>query len=101
MQSVLLRGIPFHSCCEHHRAPITGVVHISYMPAKRVVGLSKLARIVDCLARRLQIQERMTAEIAAVIDEGRAEAVVIEAVQACTSLTAFTSMVFQRPLLEC
>jgi GTP cyclohydrolase I len=85
---VLLRGIPFHSCCEHHIAPITGVAHISYMPAQRVVGLSKLARVVDCIARRLQIQERMTAEIAGVIDEvlqPRGVAVVIEAAHACMS----------------
>jgi len=87
-EPVLLRGIPFHSCCEHHMAAITGVVHISYMPAERVVGLSKLARVVDCIAKRLQIQERMTAEIAAVIDEvlqPRGVAVVIEAEHACMS----------------
>ena len=87
-EPVLLRGIPFHSCCEHHMAAITGVAHISYMPAERVVGLSKLARVVDCIAKRLQIQERMTAEIAAVIDEvlqPRGVAVVIEAEHACMS----------------
>lgn len=87
-EPVLLRRIPFHSCCEHHMVPITGVVHISYMPAKRIVGLSKLARVVDCVARRLQIQERMTAEIAAVIDEvlqPRGVAVAIEAAHACMS----------------
>ena len=69
-------------------AAITGVAHISYMPAERVVGLSKLARVVDCIAKRLQIQERMTAEIAAVIDEvlqPRGVAVVIEAEHACMS----------------
>jgi GTP cyclohydrolase IA len=87
-EPVLLRGIPFHSCCEHHMAAITGVAHISYMPADRVVGLSKLARVVDCIAKRLQIQERMTAEIAAAIDEvlqPRGVAVVIEAEHACMS----------------
>jgi GTP cyclohydrolase I len=87
-EPVLLRGIPFHSCCEHHMAPITGLAHISYMPAQRVVGLSKLARVVDCIAKRLQIQERMTAEIASVIDEvlqPRGVAVVIEAAHACMS----------------
>jgi GTP cyclohydrolase IA len=87
-EPVLLRGIPFHSCCEHHMAPIAGVAHISYMPAQRVVGLSKLARVVDCIAKRLQIQERMTAEIASVIDEvlqPRGVAVVIEATHACMS----------------
>ena len=87
-EPVLLRGIPFHSCCEHHMAAITGVAHISYMPAERVVGLSKLARVVDCIAKRLQIQETMTAEIAAAIDEvlqPRGVAVVIEAEHACMS----------------
>jgi len=87
-EPVLLRGIPFRSCCEHHMAPITGVAHISYLPAERVVGLSKLARVVDSIARRLQIQERMTAEIAAIIDEvlqPRGVAVSIEATHACMS----------------
>jgi GTP cyclohydrolase IA len=87
-EPVLVRNIPFHSCCEHHLAPITGVAHISYMPARRVVGLSKLARVVDCIAKRMQIQERMTAEIAGVIDEvlqPRGVAVVIEATHACMS----------------
>jgi GTP cyclohydrolase IA len=87
-EPVLLRGIPFYSCCEHHMAPITGVAHVSYMPAQRVVGLSKLARAVDCIAKRLQIQERMTAEIADVINEvlqPRGVAVVIEATHACMS----------------
>ena len=87
-EPVLLRGIPFHSCCEHHMAAITGVAHISYVPAKRVVGLSKLARVVDCFAKRLQVQERMTAEIAAAINEvlqPRGVAVVIEAEHACMS----------------
>ena len=66
---ITLRGIPFRSCCEHHMAPITGHAHISYLPAGRVVGISKLARVVDAFARRLQIQERMTTEIAAAIDK--------------------------------
>ena len=85
---VLLRRIPFRSCCEHHMAPITGVAHISYLPAGRVVGLSKLVRVVDCVASRLQIQERMTAEIAALIEEvlqPRGVAVLIEATHACMS----------------
>jgi GTP cyclohydrolase IA len=87
-EPVLVRNIPFHSYCEHHLAPITGVAHVSYMPAQRVVGLSKLARVVDCIAKRMQIQERMTAEIAGVIDEvlePRGVAVVIEATHACMS----------------
>jgi GTP cyclohydrolase I len=85
---VVLRAIPFRSCCEHHMAPIIGVAHIGYLPAARIVGLSKLARVVDCIAKRLQIQERMTAEIATTIDEvlqPRGVAVVIEAEHACMS----------------
>jgi GTP cyclohydrolase I len=87
-EPVLLRAIPFRSCCEHHMAPITGMAHISYLPTDRVVGLSKLARVVDCVAKRLQIQERMTAEIAGIIDEvlqPRGVAVVVEATHACFS----------------
>lgn len=87
-EPVLLRAIPFRSCCEHHMAPITGVAHISYLPAARVVGISKLARVVDGFAKRLQIQERMTAEIAGAIDEvlqPRGVGVVIEANHACMS----------------
>jgi GTP cyclohydrolase I len=87
-EPVLLRAIPFRSCCEHHMAPITGLAHISYLPADRVVGLSKFARVVDCVAKRLQIQERMTAEIAGIIDEvlrPRGVGVVVEATHACFS----------------
>jgi GTP cyclohydrolase I len=61
---VLLRDIPFHSTCEHHMLPFSGVAHVAYWPQGRVVGLSKLARVVDCFARRLQIQERMTRQVA-------------------------------------
>jgi GTP cyclohydrolase I len=87
-EPVLLRGIPFRSCCEHHMAPITGVVHVGYLPAGRIVGISKLARVVDCVANRLQIQERMTAEMAGIIDEvlqPRGVGVVIEGSHACMS----------------
>ena len=66
---VTLRDIPFESCCEHHMGAISGVVHGAYMPSDRVVGISKLARVVDAFARRLQVQERLTAEIADTIDE--------------------------------
>jgi GTP cyclohydrolase IA len=86
--AVVMRGIPFRSCCEHHMAPITGVAHVAYLPADRVVGISKLARVVDSVARRLQIQERMTAEIADTIQEvlrPRGVAVVVEASHACMS----------------
>ncbi len=65
---VLLRDIRFESHCEHHLAPIIGVVHVAYLPNKRVVGISKLARVVEIFAKRLQIQEKMTAEIANTID---------------------------------
>src|ERR1700676_2514370 len=65
---VLLRDIEFESHCEHHMAPIIGRVHIGYLPRNRVVGISKLVRLVEVYARRLQIQEKMTAEIAACLD---------------------------------
>ena len=65
---VVLRDIRFESHCEHHIAPIIGRVHIGYLPRNRVVGISKLARLVEVFARRLQIQEKMTAEIAACLD---------------------------------
>ncbi|HTT80139.1 MAG TPA: GTP cyclohydrolase I, partial [Stellaceae bacterium] len=65
---VVLRDIRFESHCEHHLAPIIGRVHIGYLPRNRVVGISKLARLVEVFARRLQIQEKMTAEIASCLD---------------------------------
>lgn len=68
-EMVVLRGIPFESHCEHHMAPIVGRAWVGYMPAGRVVGISKLARVVEAFSKRLQIQEKMTAEIAGVIDE--------------------------------
>jgi GTP cyclohydrolase I len=68
-EMVLLRGIPFESHCEHHMVPILGRAWVGYMPAGRVVGISKLARLVDAFAKRLQIQEKMTAQIANAIDE--------------------------------
>lgn len=83
---VLLRDIPFHSHCEHHLAPIIGKIHIAYLPTDRVVGLSKLARVALGYARRLQVQERLTAQIANAIQEvlnPRGVAVVIEATHAC------------------
>jgi GTP cyclohydrolase IA len=66
---ITLRDIPFQSFCEHHMAPITGFAHIGYLPKDRVVGISKLARVVDTFACRLQIQERLTAQIADVIQK--------------------------------
>ena len=83
---VVLRDIAFESHCEHHLAPIIGRVHIGYLPRHRVVGISKLARLVDVYARRLQIQEKMTAEIASCLEgvlKPFGVAVVIEAVHQC------------------
>lgn len=83
---VILRDIPFNSHCEHHLAPIIGKAHIAYLPKTRVVGISKLARVVHAFAKRLQIQERMTAEIADCIGrvlEPAGVAVVVEATHAC------------------
>lgn len=83
---VLLKDIPFQSHCEHHMAPIIGKAAIAYLPTNRVVGISKLARVLHGYARRLQIQERLTAEVAECIWqhlEPRGVAVVIEASHAC------------------
>lgn len=68
-EMIVLRGIPFESHCEHHLAPIIGRAWVAYVPTGRVVGISKLARVVDAYSKRLQIQEKMTAQIANVIDE--------------------------------
>jgi GTP cyclohydrolase I len=83
---VLLRDIELESMCEHHLAPIIGKVHVAYLPHRRVVGISKLARVVDAYAKRLQIQEKLTAQIANTINEvlqPRGTAVVIEAAHQC------------------
>ena len=66
---VLVRDIPFYSHCEHHVMPFTGRAHIAYMPIGRVVGLSKIARLIDVYARRLQTQEHLTAQISTAISE--------------------------------
>lgn len=68
-QMVVLAGIPVYSHCEHHLAAIVGTATVGYLPDKRIVGLSKLPRLVDCFARRLQVQERMTTQIAGAIME--------------------------------
>jgi GTP cyclohydrolase IA len=83
---VLLRDIRVESHCEHHIAPIIGRAHVAYLPHRRVVGISKLARLVDAYAKRLQIQEKMTAQIANTIQDvlqPRGVAVVIEAAHQC------------------
>jgi len=87
-EMIALRGIPFESHCEHHMAPIIGQAWVAYIPNGRVVGISKLARVVDVFAKRLQIQEKMTAQIANVIDEvlkPQGVAVVIKATHHCMS----------------
>ncbi len=85
-EMVLLRDIAFVSHCEHHMAPIIGRAHIGYLPHERVVGISKLARVVEVFAKRLQIQERITAEIANTLDRAlrpQGVAVVIEGTHGC------------------
>jgi len=86
---VLVRDIAFSSHCEHHVVPFTGLVHIAYFPGEGVVGLSKLARVVDIYAKRLQTQENLTAEILGAVDEAlkpRGVAVMIEAEHMCMSM---------------
>jgi len=85
-EMVLVRDIGFESHCEHHMVPFVGRAHVAYLPDRRVVGLSKLARVVDLYARRLQIQEKLTAQIAAAIErtlKPRGVAVVLEARHEC------------------
>jgi GTP cyclohydrolase IA len=85
-EMITLRGIPFESHCEHHMAPIIGRAWVSYVPTGRVVGISKLARVVDAYAKRLQIQEKMTAQIANTIEhvlKPQGVAVVIKATHHC------------------
>ena len=88
-EPVLLKDIAFISHCEHHMAPIRGKAHVAYLPRSRVVGISKLARTVDIFARRLQLQERMTAQIGQAIQdslEPRGVAVVIDASHGCMTM---------------
>lgn len=83
---IVLRDITFESHCEHHMAPIIGVAHVGYLPDQKVVGISKLARVVETFARRLQVQEKMTAQIAQCIEsvlKPRGVGVVIDAVHQC------------------
>ncbi len=85
-EMITLKDIEFESHCEHHMVPIIGVAHVGYIPNRRVVGISKLARIVDVYAKRLQIQEKLTSQIATAIEEvlqPKGVAVIIEAQHQC------------------
>ena len=87
-EMVVLRNVRFESHCEHHMAPIIGVAHVAYLPDRRIVGISKLARLVEAYAKRLQLQERMTADIATTLDEvlqPKGVGVVLEASHGCMS----------------
>jgi GTP cyclohydrolase I len=86
---ILVRDISFNSMCEHHLLPFMGTAHVAYLPNNRVVGLSKLARVVDEVARRPQVQERMTEQIAKILEEelhAKGVAVIIEAVHTCMTI---------------
>ena len=86
---VVARDIPFHSLCEHHLLPFHGVAHVGYLPGERIVGLSKLGRVVDLYARRLQVQERLTTQVARWLDDHlqpKGVGVVLEAEHMCMSL---------------
>jgi GTP cyclohydrolase I len=86
---VVARAIPFHSLCEHHMLPFVGVAHVGYLPDDRIVGLSKLARVVELFARAPQVQERLTTQVAGWLDRQlspRGVGVVIEAEHMCMSL---------------
>ena len=86
---VLLRDIPFYSICEHHLMPFIGSAHVAYLPSGKILGVSKLARIVDCFARRLQTQERLTSQIADCLMSNlkpQGVAVVLEASHSCMTI---------------
>jgi GTP cyclohydrolase I len=86
---VVVRNITFYSLCEHHLLPFFGVAHVGYLPRGRIIGLSKIPRLVDAFARRLQVQERMTSEIAQTLQrhlEPQGVAVVLEADHLCTMM---------------
>jgi GTP cyclohydrolase I len=104
-EMIVLKDIRFESYCEHHMVPIIGRAHVAYLPSKRVVGISKLARLVDAFAKRLQIQEKMTAQIADTLDEvlqPLGVGVILEAAHQCMSTRgvhkAGVSMVTSRML---
>ena len=86
---VLLRNIPFYSICEHHLMPFIGTAHVAYLPSGAVIGVSKLARVVDCFARRLHVQERLTDQIAEFLMDSlkpKGVAVVLEASHSCMTI---------------
>ena len=86
---VVARAIPFHSLCEHHLLPFVGVAHVGYIPGERILGLSKLARVVDYFARSLQVQERLTTQVAGWLERElrpKGVGVVLEAEHLCMSL---------------
>jgi GTP cyclohydrolase I len=86
---VVVREIPFHSLCMHHLLPFHGVAHVAYLPGERIIGLSKLARVVELFARELQLQERLTMQVARCLEEHlrpKGVGVVIEAEHLCMSL---------------
>ena len=86
---VLLKDIPFYSICEHHMMPFIGKAHVAYLPDGQILGVSKLARVVDCFARRLQVQERLTVQVADFLMENlkpKGVAVVIEAAHSCMTI---------------
>src|SRR6185312_9887719 len=87
-QMIINRNIEFYSTCEHHILPFYGVAHIAYIPKNKLVGLSKMARLVECYARRLQIQERLTQQIANAMEsalEPKGVAVMVKAAHTCMS----------------
>ena len=86
---VLLRNIPFFSICEHHMMPFIGTANVAYLPDGKVLGVSKIARIVDCFAKRLQVQERLTAQVADFLMDNlkpKGVAVVVEASHSCMTI---------------
>lgn len=86
---VLARNIPFHSLCQHHMLPFKGLAHVGYLPGKRILGLSKLARVVELFSRRLQVQERLTKQVADWLDhqlDPKGVGVVLDAEHLCMTL---------------
>lgn len=83
---VLVKDIPVHSLCEHHMTPFFGVAHVAYIPAGKIVGLSKLPRLVDCFARRLQVQERITSQVAHALADSHLGALAVGVILRCRHL---------------